>query len=208
MNIRFILLATFVLVLFDTSQSFAETESFTVSPGEERYLNFPLSEGDRIKFRIAVSGGANDDVVLRIIDNYANEISKGRIYSDYEDEILGTREGGGISLIFDNSISLISSKQVMISYEIILKPQIHSSGVFGYDGVLTLAIIGITVVGFVVVFKIIKGKKQDSRDYHDENAETSVRKEQNDNALSILKERLAKGEITKAEYDDLKKEFT
>ncbi|QLH03819.1 hypothetical protein C5F47_05255 [Nitrosopumilus cobalaminigenes] len=34
-----------------------------------------------------------------------------------------------------------------------------------------------------------------------------IKNDQNNNSLNILKTRLAKGEITKAEYDELKKEF-
>lgn len=34
-----------------------------------------------------------------------------------------------------------------------------------------------------------------------------LKKEQNNNSLKILKERLAKGEITREEYDELKKNF-
>lgn len=41
-----------------------------------------------------------------------------------------------------------------------------------------------------------------------ENDESSEINEQNAKSLKILKERLAKGEITKEEYDELKKEFT
>lgn len=40
-----------------------------------------------------------------------------------------------------------------------------------------------------------------------ENDESSEINEQNAKSLKILKERLAKGEITKEEYDELKKEF-
>lgn len=40
------------------------------------------------------------------------------------------------------------------------------------------------------------------------NDESSEINEQNAKSLKILKERLAKGEITKEEYDELKKEFT
>ena len=36
---------------------------------------------------------------------------------------------------------------------------------------------------------------------------SAVKKEQDINSLKIVKERLAKGEISKDEYDDLKKEF-
>jgi uncharacterized membrane protein len=193
-----------VLILLNVNESFAESKSFTVQAGDEQYLNFGLNEGDRIKFWITVSGGANDDINLRIMD-YQSTLSKQRIYSNYEDEILGS-EGGSISFVFDNTISIISSKQVNFSYEIIQKPQYQSS--YEYGSILSLILI---VIGIVVVAVIIKRKRKPQVNQTktiDKKIESSVETEQNEKALSILKGRLAKGEITKEEYDKLKKEFT
>ena len=63
------------------------------------------------------------------------------------------------------------------------------------------------VVGAVIVFYFgskavlqYVGKKK-------EETETLTKQEQNDKNLATLKERLAKGEVKKEDYDELKKEF-
>lgn len=68
-----------------------------------------------------------------------------------------------------------------------------------------LIIIGI--IAAVVISAIRKRKNKDIivQD-NSKNYSTSI-KEQNEKSLKILKERLAKGEIKKDEYENLKKEF-
>ena len=75
-----------------------------------------------------------------------------------------------------------------------------------YDFILLipLAIIG-AIVGFGIVI-ILKRKKSKVGNIPQKDT-TVIKNEQNIKSLSILKERLAKGEISKEEYDDLKKEF-
>lgn len=204
MNFRHVLLLlSIVIVLVNTQDSFAESKSFTVRAGEEQYLNFGMNQGDRIKFKVTVSGGANDDINFRIAD-YQSTIQNKRIYSNYEDEIF-RNESGSISFIFDNTISIISNKQVNFSYEIIQKPQYQDS--YGYGGILSLILIVVIVVVIAVVIKKKRKPKTSQTNTVVEKIEPSVETEQNERALSILKGRLAKGEITKKEYDELKKEF-
>lgn len=207
MNFKYaLLLIPVILILVNVNDSFAESKSFTVRAGDEQSLNFSMNEGDRIKFWITVSGGANDDINLRITD-YQNTLSEKRIYSNYEDEIWRS-ESGSISFVFDNTISIISSKQVNFSYEIIPNPQ--AQGSYGYGGILVLILIVVgIVIGVTVVIRKRKRKPQVSETKtKDEKIEPSAETEQNERALNILKGRLAKGEITKEEYDKLKKEFT
>ena len=201
-----LLLMPIMLILVNVNESFAESTSFTVPPSNEKYVNVDMNEGDRIKFWITVSGGANDDIDFRIED-YQSILEEKRIYSNYEDEIWRS-ESGPISFVFDNTISIISSKQVNFSYEIIPNPQSQGSYGYGVILVLILIVVGI-VIGVAVVIRKRKRKPQVSETKtSDEKIEPSVETEQNERALNILKGRLAKGEITKKEYDKLKKEFT
>lgn len=207
MNFKYVLLLIpVVLILVNVNDSFAESKSFTVRAGDEQYLNFGMNEGDRIKFWVTVSGGANDDINLRITD-YQNTLREKRIYSNYEDEIWRS-ESGSISFVFDNTISIISSKQVNFSYEIIQNPQ--SQGAYGYGWILVLILIVVSIViGVTVVIKKRRRKPQVSEiKTEDGKMKQSIEIEQNERALNILKGRLVKGEITKEEYDKLKKEFT
>lgn len=77
-----------------------------------------------------------------------------------------------------------------------------------YDFILLipLAIIGIIIA---VVIGIKRRKKVQNIIIHDTLPKNTqrIRDEQNNNSLNILKERLAKGEISKEEYNQLRKEF-
>jgi uncharacterized membrane protein len=64
------------------------------------------------------------------------------------------------------------------------------------------------VVGVIVIRKRKRKPQVSETKTSDEKIEPSVETEQNERALNILKGRLVKGEITKEEYDKLKKEFT
>ncbi|NIP61465.1 MAG: hypothetical protein GWN01_05020 [Nitrosopumilaceae archaeon] len=77
-----------------------------------------------------------------------------------------------------------------------------------YDFILLipLAIIG-TIIAVAVVLKRRK-KDQNTMIHNTRPKKTQATKdEQNNNSLNILKERLAKGEISKEEYEKLKREF-
>ena len=77
-----------------------------------------------------------------------------------------------------------------------------------YDFILLipLAIIGVIIT--IVIIRIQRRKNQgDTITNLPQKDTTVIKNEQNLKSLSILKERLAKGEITKEEYDKLKKEF-
>ena len=85
-----------------------------------------------------------------------------------------------------------------------------------YDFLILLAfLIIVIIVGIIIAVLLIKKrngeKKSDHSNYLNdivsENNIASKKQEQNKQTIKILKERLAKGEITKKEYDELKKEF-
>ena len=68
-----------------------------------------------------------------------------------------------------------------------------------------LAIGGIIIMTIIIIKK--RKKKDLSTSNEPRNNPRIIKEEQNMNSLKILKERLAKGEISKEEHSDLKKEF-
>lgn len=78
-----------------------------------------------------------------------------------------------------------------------------------YENIIILAIV---VMAIVIYLKTITNKKKKERSiqkYHKDKQRDlyTIKQEQNEKGLDLLKERLASGKITKEEYDNLKREF-
>lgn len=198
-------------LLFPINFVFAASERIVVGAGDSESLRFYLDDGDRIQFWISVSGGSNDDVDFFLRNPNGGLINQGRIYASFNDEITAS-QSGNYQFEFENDFSLISTKYVNFDYEIIKKPifvptSSSTSGGFiaGVEWMILVVII-IAIIIPIAVWKSRKKKKDvpEKSLLRDKINETKL---QNENALKILKERLAKGEITKTEYDKLKKEF-
>ncbi|WP_218841250.1 SHOCT domain-containing protein [Nitrosopumilus cobalaminigenes] len=85
-------------------------------------------------------------------------------------------------------------------------------------GTTELLVLILFVIPIIVVIAIVASRKSKNTFQEDmsdlqsnppvtEENPDKIKNDQNNNSLNILKTRLAKGEITKAEYDELKKEF-
>lgn len=208
---------TILLVLLSTTPDvFAATERITVSAGDAEVLRFYLEDGDRIKFWMTVSGGSNDDVNISIKNPNGGIINEGLLKESFNDEILASTTGN-YYFEFDNSFSLVSKKFVTFDYEIIKKPVFapSSSGssagfVMGIEWIALVALV-LAIVIPVAIWKSRKKKADESEvnavDEPNLEIKDDLEKSQNENAIKILKERLAKGQISKEEYDKLKEEF-
>jgi uncharacterized membrane protein len=77
-----------------------------------------------------------------------------------------------------------------------------------YDYILFTILALIILIPLIAIFVIKKRKNGNIETKHDiKNTSSKIINEQNTKSMNILKERLAKGEISKYEYDELKKEF-
>lgn len=207
------------VLLFSTffTIAFAETQYLVVDAGDTDSLKFYLDDGDIFEYWISVDGGRNDDVIISVKNPYGGVITEGKIIESFNDSWEAEITGYFV-FEFDNDISLISEKQIEFNYNIIKKPiiektfeqtssDISSSGIpFGFI-IFAIVIIVAIIVGVKIIMKSKKvhdeGRKEVFRNIKEDKISTADTKN-----LEILKERLAKGEITKDEYDKLKKEFT
>ena len=209
------------------SPAFAATQSTTVFPRDSDTLRFYLEDGDKIQFQISVSGGKNADVYLEIQNPYGGVMVDGLIENSYSSGFEADTTGY-YTFSFENNFSLISKKYVNMEYEIIKKPvveQIFGSSnsnqpssyeEFTQSGMLGVVLLLIIVIPIGVIIAVVikrskkaynEGKREASGKGNNYSEDRSKKSSTDQKNIQILKERLAKGEITKQEYDELKKEF-
>jgi len=111
-----IIIAIAFVLLFIPTTAFAESEIFTVAARsyEQKVLN--LIVGDYVEFSIQVQGGKNDDINL-IVDIPGEDRMEGRVIETHSDTFTAPSSGSYV-FTFDNTISKISNKSVLFSYDI------------------------------------------------------------------------------------------
>ena len=203
------ILSVSLIVPFIIHNSYAESETIQVDPGVTKYLLIYLGQGDTIQFSMSVSGGSGNDADLTIENPNFETISKLRVSQSYSNS-LTSYASGNYKFSFGNTFSVVSSKQVQFSYNIIHPPSssYDSSGGQAIGWIIFAAIVIIPIVVVISIVKRIKRRKAMPNKVIDHKAPEDPKvKEHNTKALDILKNRLAKGEIGKEEYDRLSKEF-
>jgi uncharacterized membrane protein len=78
-----------------------------------------------------------------------------------------------------------------------------------YDFILLMVLIVAIIIVTIIIIIILKKRMKSSTKTKDvvQKDISRINDEQNTKSINIIKERLAKGEISKEEYDKLKKEF-
>lgn len=95
----------------------AASETFNVSPRSSKSVTISLYHREKIPFNLSVKGGSGNDINFQLIDPSGNVmISKNRIVQlslVYIVDNAGTYE-----FVFDNTFSILSSKQVTFTLDI------------------------------------------------------------------------------------------
>jgi len=94
-----------------------EDRSFTVEPFEAITITINMSKGAVFEGYLTVRGG-NDDIRFYIEDSYGNRVLDiNRVNGRYDFSYVATSEGFH-TIYFDNSFSVITSKQVYMHYRV------------------------------------------------------------------------------------------
>lgn len=151
-------LATTLSIAFLTAVSAAEMETITVPPLRSVGFIFNLGVGDTVRGSISVSGGSGNDVDFWVTDPGGSHILNFGRVSRGTDFSFRADRSGAYTLHFDNSFSLISSKMVIITFDV-ERPIIPGVGAGPLDWssivlvAIVLAIIVIVVVAAVIMLR-------------------------------------------------------
>ncbi|MEJ2240958.1 MAG: emp24/gp25L/p24 family protein [Candidatus Bathyarchaeota archaeon] len=144
---------TLLLLVLLVPIAYAEVEALNVEAGDEQVLTLNLNAGMNVGGSISVTGGSGNDIDFWVTDTAGNKILDfGRVSHGTQFEFSAT-EDGSYSLHFDNSFSILSTKNIVLTYEITI------SGLnFTQLLLLTILVGAIIVVGIVAILK--KGKNK------------------------------------------------
>lgn len=116
---RSLVILVFLLVLLAsiTGTASATTETLTVPPLHEITRSLSLREGDRVSGSISVIGGSGNDIDFFVVDPDGIIVLQAERLT-HKDFSFSAKKGGTYVLHFDNSFSLLASKQVTLNYNI------------------------------------------------------------------------------------------
>jgi hypothetical protein len=119
LRVSTLLLALLLLAFALAPSAFASSvQQCSVPAGSQCTLTFNLNNGDSVSGSISVTGGTGNDVNFYITNPTGAQIySAGRVSGGTSFSFTADSSGAYI-LHFDNSFSLISSKQVTVSYNV------------------------------------------------------------------------------------------
>jgi len=139
-----------VLALTLASLSYAaQVEAVNVPAGSVSTLTVNLQSGDVVSGSISITGGSGDDIDFSIKDPSGNEVfTKRRVAKGGTFSFTAT-QAGAYSMVFDNSMSLVSTKLVQVSYN--YTPQQTASpsgrgGLCGAGAILLAAFGGLAIL--------------------------------------------------------------
>ena len=116
-----------------------EVRTFNVDAGDEQIVTLDLNAGMKVDGSMSITGGSSNDVDFWITDPIGNKIvDLGRVSQGTEFEFTANQNGAH-SLHFDNAFSVLSNKNVVLTYNITIS---------GLDGtqLLILAFLVIAII--------------------------------------------------------------
>lgn len=134
-TISAVALASILFISLVPTASSTEVETVNVSAGEIRTMTLNLRDGATVSGSFSVTGGSGDDIDFWVTDPSGNHIISERRITRGDDFSFRASDNGAYTIHFDNSFSLLSTKQVRLSYDV-QNPIIPAIGGGGGGGCL------------------------------------------------------------------------
>lgn len=165
----------FLSLMVCVAPALAMTESFSVSPNQQKTFDITINTNQKIFFQIFVSGG-DDSIRLKIIDNnsnfeYFNSIIRAEkqnvgydaiMHPAYKNEISNNNiDAKNLTFIFDNLLSTTDEKKISFTYSVLTQSVVfEDSQLWSWISTfLTIVIvIAIVIVVIIVILKKMKGR--------------------------------------------------
>jgi hypothetical protein len=99
----------------NASPSDTYRQSFAVGANQLNTIRIPVSAGDRLAGSFTIQGSSGNDIIFTIKDPSSNTVSNGsQVTSNGQFDIVCASKGS-YQLVFDNHISLASSKAIALT---------------------------------------------------------------------------------------------
>ena len=156
-----------IIIIGNLSHVFAYDVSITVGPGSVEKQSVYLESGDRINYGLTVSGGQNKDILFTIIGPYV-EPSSGTVYSYLRSDYVAPVTGN-YDFIFDNKMSIISTKYVQFDWQI-TKPTLgvsySDSGGYSTNTGFFYILLFVGIVGGIIAAVASHNRKKRKKSDH------------------------------------------
>jgi len=146
--------ALLLILLTGLVSAHADVQNLVVQPGQAYTVAISLTNGDQVTGSLSITGGSGNDVNFWVTDPSGATIENlGRVSQGGSFQFSAV-QSGGYTLHIDNSFSILSSKQVTLTYNVAATA---IPGVSPTDSLYVIALVVILLI--VIVAAVRKARK-------------------------------------------------
>jgi hypothetical protein len=131
-----------------------QVETFDIDPLSGKTLTFNLSDGQKVTGSVSITGGSGNDVDIWVTNPTGNTIlNLGRVSQGIDFEFTADKDGA-YTLHFDNSFSILSSKNIYLTYDASLPT------IAGIDPILLIALVSVIIIILLVAIVVLRRSRK------------------------------------------------